>query len=392
MRRSHGVRQAIALVCGNYVGMQSIAMLPLLVQQTISALGTSEHAAAALSGVQLGAGAIAALLLSQLASRVNLKSAYFVGVMLAASGNAFSLIALHFGSFALLLLSRAYEGLGEGIALASVNALAAGTERPLRSYGIMTAGFGAIVSVAYLLVPRLIHAFGAQALFAAMMLSGVTSLLVTPLLPATRTDLDVTHRGARRGFTAGETYALLGYTLFMLVAGGTWALSQRVGAVSAHLDNVTLGNITSVAAALIFVGPLVGTVVCERVGISMPLLVTCASYIGVVTAFAFLGTSWLFSLALIAHAVISSFMNTVTPTYLAEVDPSGRAPAAAAAFVPLGAAFGPPAMSLARSGFPGFHGLAYVGTPLLIIATLFLILSLGQQARVAAAHSFRQAR
>jgi hypothetical protein len=55
-----------------------------------------------------------------------------------------------------------YSSSGEGLLIATVNALAAGTSRPLRSLAVMNGGLAIAASSAYLLSARLLPAFGHQ--------------------------------------------------------------------------------------------------------------------------------------------------------------------------------------------------------------------------------------
>jgi len=368
-----------ALIAGMFVGMQSIALLPLLVGQSIAGFGLSEQQAGYLVAVQLGVGAISGFTLSLRLHRLDRRSSFTLGVALSIAGNLLSLAAARNGNILLLFLSRALAGLGEGMVLATVSAVAAGTAKPLRTFGIMNIGFGLLTSGAYLLTPRLIEAYGTVALFANMGCVGTVALFLIPAIPRYSSAVPAVQNGLFAGFSARGWYALLGYTLFMLIAGGTWGFSQRVGAVSAQLDTVTLGKITSVAMILIFLGPYLANLLAERCGWGVSLCVACLTYMVVSITFATLATASAFAFGVGLHVVVSSFMSTIAPTYLARLDEQGCLAAAGSAFMPLGAAFGPSLLSLAMLYFPSYTAIGYVGVVLLSVSMLFFVLSVRQR-------------
>jgi predicted MFS family arabinose efflux permease len=364
-----------ALVVGTFVGMQGIAMLPLLTGVSIDAFDLSERSGGYLGTVQLGIAAISAFLISVRIHRLNHRRLYLISAAMACIGNVLSVVAVQPRSVALLFAARALEGAGEGILIGTVNAVAAGSEKPIRSFSIMNAGFALLAAGMYLLAPRFIEAYGASGLYA--MMGGLAAAAMLLGLGVSVRAVDAANASDRlqvSGFSQQGWYALIVYTLLMLVTNGTWAFVQRIGIGSAGLGTAQIGRIISVAAVLMITGPYLANLVGKRFGWVLPVVAASLAYMVVASAFATLDGEWGFAITVSCHAVVSSFAMTVMQSFLAELDATGRVVAASPAFMSLGNAVGPSAVAMALSYFRNYTGIACFAALMLSCSLLVFFL------------------
>jgi len=365
------MKALLALIVGTFVGMQGIVLLPVLIAASIDGFGLQEQTGGYLATVQLGVAAVSAFLISLRINRLSRRRLYVLGAGIACAGNVLSFIAILSKNVPLLFLSRVIEGSGEGLLIATVNAIAAATSRPLRSFALMNGGLALAASGAYLLSGRLLEQQGPRGLYAMMALFAAVAALCVPLLPAETVKVSTIE--GRFGFPVRAWYGQLAYTLFMLVTGGTWAFCFRLGVKDVGLSAAQVGRVISIAAALMIVGPYLANLLGKRFGWILPFTVAAFAYFMVAWSFASVTSTWAFALTCVSHTIVSSFAMTIGQALLAELDPSGRAPAASQAFNSLGNSLGPSLVAMALPYFQNYDAIAWLAAVVLSCALAIYI-------------------
>ena len=357
------MKALLALIAGAFVGMQGIVLLPVLIGASIDGFGLREQTGGYLATVQLGVAATSAFLISLRINRLSRRRLYVLGAVIACAGNMLSFIAILSKNVPLLFLSRVIEGSGEGLLIATVNAVAAGTPRPLRSFAVMNGGLAVAASSAYLLSARLLEQQGPRGLYVMMALFAAVAALCVPFLPADTVKASTTE--GRFGFPVRAWYGQLAYTLFMLVTGGTWAFCLRLGVKNVGLSAAQVGRVISIAAALMIAGPYLANLLGKRFGWILPVTAAALAYFMVAWSFASVTSTWAFAITCVSHAVVSSFAMTIGQALLAELDPSGRAAAASPAFNSLGNSLGPSVIAMALPHFRNYDAIPWLAAVVL---------------------------
>ena len=358
----------IALIAGNCVASQSILLMPFLMGTGIDTFGLSEPQGGWLASTQLAAISVATLVVAPLVHRIDRRRVFICGLLLSILSNGISILSVSMGSVTVLFLSRALCGTGEGILIAMVFAVAAGTARPIKTFAAMNCGAAVFAALIYLTSPYLMLALGSSALFAMML---ATALLSMPL--ARWVSVVSSSKGqypastSSRGYSRQAITALLMFGLFACVVGGTFAFAQRIGINSVGLGLERIGLIIGVAAILTISGPWLASLLGGRIGQSIPIISSVVIYAGVALCFAFADSQQMFIAAVLLHAVVAAFATTFLSAFLASLDASGRVAAAGPAFAGMGSAAGPSIMAFVIPLLPGYQAIGWVGLFLLLI-------------------------
>lgn len=286
------------------------------------------------------------------------------------------LMSLSSGTIWIYLAARTIFGLGLGLLAAATNALPAQFARPERVYAYMQVALSIVFGVTMLVVPIMIEHFGINGVFLTQM---TTLLLLGPLslaLPHGRIDPDSEAELLRTPLPRGAGKALFAVTVMFIAQSTLWSFSERAGGVMG-IDSTRLALVFTASAVAALAGALGATVLGERLGKVMPLVLGYGVMFFVAWAM-YLSAS---SLMFVAGVLLLNSAQTFTLPYmqgvLAELDDSGRAPALAGAAVNFGLAAGPAIGSLmtasAKLAPLGFAGVAMFATSL-----VWMMLSLRQ--------------
>ena len=355
-----------ALMAGYFVGAQSIALIPFWMGTIVEGFAVDEQTAGGLATLQLGVLGAVALLLSAGVHRINRQRFIQLGVALSIAGNLVSIYAFSLRSLELLFVARTVAGVGEGLALATATALAAGTANPIRTFSLLNGCMAIMAGIVFLGLPTLIRHFAAPGFFAAMMAAGVLAASLsrylsgsTSLAPAAQ------NRTVNWAFGLRSWLVLTMLGLCAIVTGGVWAFAERVGINSVRLSLQTVGTVMAVAAFAAPLGPLIANFIGTRFGHTVPVVTGAVLYIGVAFAFGFAFTLPIFVVGAISHAIISVFLATYLSAYMAYLDPSGRVAAASPALISAGNALGPSVMAYTLVMGSDYQALAWTAVALL---------------------------
>ena len=358
----------IVLIVGNCVAAQSVLLLPFWMGASIDTFGLSEQQGGWLASMQLGTISLATLAIAPVVHRIDRRRIFLFGLLFSALSNALSIFSVSLASVAILFLSRALCGIGEGILFAIIFAIAAGTAKPIRVFAMMNGAAAVFAALIYFTSPYLIAPFGSSALYA-MMLS--TALFSIPLAHRfnviSRAKQQHSIAASPLGYPRQAIAALTLYGLFACAIAGTFVFSQRIGINSVGLGIERIGLIIGVAAILTISGPWLANLLGGRFGQRIPIMVSVILYAGVALCFAFAVTQEMYIAAVLGHAVIAAFATTFLSAFLASLDSSGRVAAAGPAFAGIGSAAGPTIMSIAIPWLPGYQAIGWVTLFLLVI-------------------------
>ena len=360
-----------ALLPGYLTGMQGIALLPFCIGSIIDSFGVSESVAGGLATLQLGILAFVSLFLSSIIHQINRRWFLLIGIGISIIGNFLSIIAVITQSIVMLFIVRMLTGFGEGIVVATISAVAAGTLNPTRAFAYMN-GYGVvIVGFVFLTSPALIENYGASGLFGIMMLIGIiaiTSVGFVPLTKASKNSISKNNFKWNFGFKPWICLFLLG--LIAITTGGVWAFAERIGVQLVGLPLQSVGAMIALAAFITPIGPIIANILGNRFGRTLPVITGLALYILVAFIFTYTVNPTLFFIGVVGHSIVSVFLGTYLAGFFSFLDPSGRVVAASLSFTAVGNAIGPSIMACALVYGSGYEALAWTALFLLSLTII----------------------
>lgn len=366
-----------ALILGFYVGMQGIAMMPFLIGLVVDRFAVSEATGGYMASIQLGASAFASLTVAPRLNRLNRRRLFLGGAIASCIVNLASAAILALDSLPMIFVLRGLDGIAQGIIIATVSAIAAGTTNPIRAFAFMNGGLAVTAGILFIFLPYVLQSWQLLGLFGLMaLLAGASSTIavsVPPYYAGATTDPDA---GSDMASSADHPVrltawvVLLAFLFFTTVTGGVWAYVERIGVNAVGLDITKIGRIVSVAAFLMVAGPYLANYTARfRPGRTLVVTLSCAAYLGVAIGLSLTTVVWLYALCVVSHTVVSGFAVTFLSALFAELDPLGRIAAASPAFNTIGNAVGP---AIAGATIPMFNGYAGIG----LMSSLLLVCSL----------------
>ena len=355
-----------ALLPGYLTGMQGIALLPFCIGSIIDSFDVSQGVAGGLATIQLGILAFVSLFLSSIINRVNRRWFLFIGTSISIFGNFLSIIAVVTQSIILLFVARMLTGFGEGVAVATISAVAASTVNPTRTFAYMN-GYGVIIiGCVFLTSPALIESYGASGLFGIMMSIGIIAIASVSYVPNTKTSNDsISKNNLNWNFGLKPWLCLLLIGAIAIATGGVWAFAERVGVQNVGLPLQNVGVMIAVAAFVTPIGPIMANLIGNRFGRTLPVTTGLALYILVAFVFAYTADPALFFIGVVGHSIVSVFLGTYLAGFFSFLDPSGRVVAASLSFTSVGNAIGPSIMAFAMVYGSGYEALGWTALFLL---------------------------
>ena len=349
----------MALCYGNFIGYVGLTLAPMWVPAVAAVPGGSESAAGIVASVQFASFGIASLITAALIFRFELRHLALFGLLLAAASDCAS-FWVH--GVSLMAVTRVICGVGEGILLAAINAAAATSVNPQRSFAVMSFVMVALAGLCFVATPVARELLGPSGIFGVMAAIRVPGIPLLLLLP---------HKGAadnvrllRGGFTAAVFLVLIAYSLFMTGQLSLYSFLEPIGSAQS-LSIRAIALILALGGLLTTLGPLIAGWVGTRHGMRSPLVLGLTAT-GLSALLFFLPFGLLaFASGDILFNMIAQFCIVFFLTLLAALDGSGRAVAASSAFMSLGITVGPMVGGLSIRYF----GLSSIG---LVALTLHL--------------------
>lgn len=323
------------------MGGVSIYILPVLAGAIVDGYGVEDAFVGYVMAVQLGAIAIVSLSLSPAIHRVPRRPLALLGIAAIIGGNALSATA---SSVELMIAARGLVGLGEGTLLTLVNAIAAQSARPHRTFTILIVIKAAFAIVVFLVLPPVVGTYGAKGTFGAV---AVMSLLLIPAafgLPRHARPVTAPAASAVSGSQASwgwyGSLVLVAWLLFQVGQNGLWTYVERI-AVRIGLGLETVSWVMIAVSATGVLAPIVAGLLGRRIGLFIPIMgATFLSAAGSLW-FVHVSAAWDYAAAGILMTVALFFAYPYMAGLAAELDPKGRLAAAMPGFHAVGSALGP---------------------------------------------------
>jgi predicted MFS family arabinose efflux permease len=347
-----------------FVGLAGSTALPIIVGALMEARGFGETAVGLLGSAELGGMAAASLLAAGPLRRRSRRGFGLAGVAIAVVGHGLSALPL---SYSALLMMRIVAGVGEGIAVASGGAAAAGAAEPDRLFAESTVIVGLLGGLLLTALPYVSVPYGPAGAYCAL---AILSLTVIPFVlwlpdpPPLRGD------EAEEG-TPNRALGLLAITAFLLFAlgqNGLWTFDERIG-VGAGLSVETVGLALGVTSLLGLAGAGLAWWINVRVGRSLPIVAGVLVYVASALALIYVPNGPVFWGANLVWAIAYLFTLPFFMGTLAALDPRGRWAASGTGMASIGGAAGPlfGGLLVAAGSYPSLAWLI-VGTVLLTLA------------------------
>lgn len=362
---------------GVVTGFSGLITLPIWLAVAASEFSLSDQAAGAVSAAQLASAALGSALISRLLDRINLGKTAMGAALLVAAGNILCALT---GSLLGLVIGRVLSGLGEGAALGSTNAWIARSSKPDKTIAIVQIAVAIGSVLAFFVLPRLAAEYGTPGIFLAVAgFATLGALCVSALGGKDQARSDIANSASSRFSLPG----LLGIGIFLCLYAamqGVWAFLGRIGeGLGVALSST--GDLLAIGALLALAGPIVAnrmsTAFSRVATVVLGLLVSAAATLLIASS----GQPEMFSGAVLAIQMIALYNLTAIFSFLAELDPSGKAAAAAPAAINLGSAVGPLIAGFALT-VSGFALLGWFSAGIYAIA-VFMALASARRMRAA---------
>ncbi len=363
-----------AAAAASWVGLLGSNSLPLLVGAVIDGIGFDTRQAGLLGSVEIGAMALASLLLAPRVGSISRRGVALVSAAVLAGAQLLSALP---ESLAWLVMLRVVAGLGEGCVFATANAVIASSVDPDRLYARVTV-LGALAAAGLFVgLPYAIELWSQRGAFAAL---GGAALLCVPLLVLLPRSVPAGMHSEILGGSVprGPALAVLASALVLSVGeGAIWTFVERIGshvglgidAIGRVLAATTVAGISGAALAA-WAGTRFGRTLPLTLGMSM--ICVAGVILGHATGpVAYVGAELLYNTAYLF--VLPFLLGTA-----AAIDTQGRVAAATGGVVLLGYGLGPGigGVLVAWGSFPPLAWFLVVccATAILVILPLTLAL------------------
>ncbi len=326
----------LALGLGLTVGELTLFIVPLLVGNVMERYGMLEEQVGFVIFTRLSALALTSLALAQSIHRFDLRKLAMLGMLVIGITNLLTGLTESAVGYT---LARTVLGIGEGMALTAITAVAARAEKPEKIFSLMAGTIASVGIVAYLAIPPALAKLGLPATFTAI---GVLSLAATPLLrhlPATSVR-STGKQQIRTPWSAAGICTLAALLMLDVGANTPWYFIERIG----HNIGMTLAEVGQAlvfVSAIVLVAPVAAYLMGARFGHFAPLsagfvLLAVASLLTTHSANAF-G----FTAGIVLSSAVLGFCSIYLLGLAAKLDDTGSLAAAARGFIAIGNAIAP---------------------------------------------------
>ncbi|HKS55730.1 MAG TPA: MFS transporter [Steroidobacteraceae bacterium] len=323
-------------------GIAAFSILPVMIGAIADAQGLGASEAGLIAAADLFGFALASLWAGIWTPGFAGRRVAVIGLLAALIGN---LLSLHESGFGLLLAARLLSGIGGGLAYSVAMSTLARSARPDRDFGLMVAAQIVYQVVALFTLPRLVTAYGSDAVFLVLAATvGASSLaLLSTELVTRRADA-----GAQLASRSAAWLALAAMALFSLNLGALWTYVERIG-VGIGLSSPQAGTILAAALALSTLGALGAAFLGDRWGRRVPLLLAFITQL--ISLGLLLRTDTIsYSIGAVVYSLAWAFAIPYLYSFMASLDDSGRGIVLAPAAQAVGAAMGPAIAAALLSG------------------------------------------
>ena len=324
-----------AAILVSIAGIAAFSVLPL----TVGAISDLENIGAAKAGfvasTDLVGFAISSIVAAVVKLSIRIRILSFVGLILAMSGNAASIVS---EGFVFLVSMRLIAGAGAGAAYAAALAALGDAQNPDRAFGFMIAAQIAFQVLALQIIAELVPISGAQGVFFFQgAIAGIAVLGSIFMAPLTIQNQDFIRLIKSRHLAWRD---LLAVALFIANISAVWAFIELIG-LSAEVKPETIADVLSLALALSIFGAISAAIVGGRLNWRLAIAFAVGLQLSALTMLTYSSDFTTFAIG----AVLYSFAWAFAPPFLfatiARNDHTGRSMLLAPAAQAAGAGLGP---------------------------------------------------
>lgn len=339
----------ITVVLGSCIAYSGLFTMPLWIGAVADQHKLDASLPAYMGSLQLIFAVLSSLFLSRKLDVFNARYVHLAGISIVIAANVFSAFA---PSLSFLFLARALSGLGEGLLLANLNALICRTENPDRMFALSQTTIALFGITLFLTVPSLIGLYAAGGVFGFVCIVGLIALIATVFFPR----LSSTGGSETDSQDSPSGRFLLPLTaLGILFIGcqGSWTFLERMG-IAKGFELQNIGYFLTIGQGIGLLGPICAAFVSRKIGRPIAIVIGLVISGSAVMLASQPVADFFYVFSAGAFQFATLFIVTSYLSHLAQLDPSGKAVAAAPAFINLGSAAGPALMgvTLTAGGYP----------------------------------------
>lgn len=312
--------------------------IPFNIGAIISSMGASYGDAGLVTTIELAGTSVASLLGASLIGRVPVKTLCILGMIMVLVGNVLSLAATELN---FLMFGRAVTGIGGGLVVASIFALAARSAKPEMTFGIIGAFGGVGLAVGSIVAPMAIFwgdYHGVLYVYTGLAIFGL--LLSMTRFPkfAPKSKGESITQAQYNGFIGWGV--LIGIGIIFLAFGGIQGFIERMG-VGLGISSHAIGFSLLVGGLLSIVGPAAAGSIGPRFGSAKPIIIIFSLLVLFIFILATTTNAVTFLTTLPIFLVLPLIGGPLVLGALSVIDPSGKLTAIYPSFCTMGLALGP---------------------------------------------------
>lgn len=330
-------RALAAMAAASLVAGAANLTLPIWLGAAVEHLGARERDVALIASAELACLGLTSLALAPRLARASRRALVLAGALLLVIGNAMAASA---GALPLLLAGRMLAGAGAGAAVAAMNATAAATSVPERTYALVFVLGGAGCALLMLAMPRACDIWGTAGAFGSL---AATTLLASPLLswmPAHPPLAPAARAPGRLPRGRAVAAALAASLLVTVGVDAIWPFAERIGR-RAGLEATALGVVLAATSLAVLAAAGLASWLGLLWGRVFPLALGFGSFAAAAVALGHAGSPAVYAPAMILLGTGFFFAQPFLMGALAALDPYGRVTAAGGATMTVGASVGP---------------------------------------------------
>lgn len=367
----------LAMIAAICVGEGSLLSMPYIIGGIVERFQLTESASGITLSLQFAAMGLVAIYLSIRVHTINRRVAAVIAGLFILLGH---LIGVLSDSWYLFLFGRVMAGAGEGAALSIANAVAAGTQKPQRTFSILAIAMVVTAVAIYASMPVIWERAGPVSVYYVLSVLAIVTLPFLFGVPKHVQDVDdnpVIVADVWRPFP----WILIGIGCLYVGGNSMWAYTERIG-TSIGLSVATISAAFMTTVILSSLGPLIAHMTEKWWGNMRPIifgaLVHAAASLILATAY-FKG---MFFAGVILANVSFLFLIPYYRALTAFLDPLGRLTVGSVVVQTVGTAFAPLIGGLILLTGAGYAGVGAMAA-FLAIASFALVMQVARKADVA---------
>ena len=363
-----GLIAAILLAFLATAGLFYVNIIAAIVDGLVEGLGISEKQAGQISSSNIYGAAIGALISVVLIKRLAWKPLAFLCLGLLIAIDTWS---ISIETYSLMLPVRLIHGIIGGILTGTAFAVIARTAKPDRAFGMLLFVQFGLGGLAYYTLPPLAPEYGTKALFLALILFALVTLVMLPFLD--KYDVaDTKNKKAGQIKWRPFLFTIAAIFLFQAANMGLFAYIFRLG-LHYDLDRAYMSKALFLATWVALIGPLLVMVLGQRFGRFWLMAFAMLLTLGGTAIFHMSAQPWAYFVANCGTGITWGFVIAYLFGMSAEFDTAGRATAFAGFVSKLGLASGPLVASYIIESDVGYSGMINVALIGFVIAMAVML-------------------